>query len=317
MRRRGFLGAAGIAGVGAMAAPAGAAQAAAAPPGRRFLAADYSKSILAIVGPDGRTEWSRKVRDIHDAAVLPDGNVLFQDGWTTVLEADRDGRTVWRYDAATANGNRGRRVEVHAFQRLPDGSTMIAESGPARIIEVDRDGKLRHEVRLTVEHPNAHSDTRLARKLPTGNYLVAHEADGKAREYDPAGKVVWEYAVPLFGKPPRGGHGVDSWGNKLFSAVRLANGNTLVGTGNGHSVLEVTPAKEIAWRLTQDDLPGVRLAWVCGVARLANGNTFLVNCHAGPANPQLLEVTPGKRVAWSLTDHQRFGDATAVALLLP
>ena len=35
-----------------------------------------------------------------------------------------------------ADGNKGKRVDVHAFRRLPNGLTMIAESGVGRIIEV-------------------------------------------------------------------------------------------------------------------------------------------------------------------------------------
>src|SRR5213075_2236863 len=101
--------------------------------------------------------------------LLPNGNVLFQTSYTHLVEVDpKSDRTVWEYDAATRNGNAGRPVEVHAFQRLVDGSTMIAESGPARIIEVNGDGKSVHGIRLKVEHPSTHSDTRLARKLANG-----------------------------------------------------------------------------------------------------------------------------------------------------
>ena len=35
-----------------------------------------------------------------------------------------------------------------AFQRLDDGLTMIAESGPGRIIEVDKDGKIQRAIKL-------------------------------------------------------------------------------------------------------------------------------------------------------------------------
>src|SRR5262249_48740908 len=188
-------------------------------------------------------------------------------------------------DAAPKEGTPDRPVEVHAFQRLPDGNTMIAESGPARIIEVDRTGKLVRQIPLKVEHPSTHSDTRLARKLPDGHYLVCHERDGAVREYDGSGKVVWEYAVPLFGMAPRGGHGPEAWGNQVFTALRLPNGNTLIGTGNGHSVLEITPQKEIAWSLRQSDLPGITLAWVTTLQVLPNGHIVLGNCHAGPENP--------------------------------
>jgi hypothetical protein len=283
-------------------------------PGRRILAGDDSTRRLAIIAPDGKVEWEIPVTAIHDAAVLPNGNVLLQQGWTKVQEVKPDRQVVWEYDAGKANP--GKPVEVHAFQRLPDGVTMIAESGPARIIEVDRGGKVRREVKLQVDHPNAHADTRLVRKIANGNYLVAHEADGRVREYDAKGKIVWQYDVPLFGKAPKGGHGPEAFGNSVFSASRLANGNTLIGTGNGHSVLEVDRAGKIVWKIEQNDLPGITLAWVTRVERLPNGNTLIGNCHAGPENPQLIEVTSDRKVVWSWKDFTHFGNSTPVTALL-
>ena len=284
--------------------------------GRRLLVADDSKQRLAIVAADGSLEWELKVGAIHDASVLPNGNLLLQQGWQKVVEVTPAKKTIWEYDAGKMNGNEGKRVEVHAFQRLDNGLTMIAESGPARIIEVDLEGKIQREIKLKVNHPNAHADTRLVRKLANGNYLVAHEADGTVREYDSAAKVVWEYEIPLFGKAPKGGHGPEAFGNSVFSASRLPNGNTLIGGGNGHCVLEVTPKKEIVWKIEQNDLPGITLAWVTRVERLANGNTMVGNCHAGPDNPQFIEVTPDKKVVWTFKDFTNFGNSTPVQVVL-
>lgn len=267
-------------------------------PPRRVVAADYEKERLAMLSADGRVEWETPVRNIHDLHVLPSGNLLFQTDWTKLVETNPKGEIVWSYDAAGSNGNAGRKVEVHAFQRLADGeTTMIAESGPGRIIEVDRAGKLLREVKLKVAKPDPHRDTRLVRKLDNGNYLVAHEAEGCAREYDPAGKVVWEYNV----------------GSKLYSATRLANGNTLIGTGDGHRVVEVDKDGKEVWSLNETDVPGVKLAWVTMAERLPNGNTLIVNCHAGPENPQIIEVTPDKKLVWSFKDFEHFGNALPVA----
>ncbi len=283
--------------------------------GRRLLVADSSTRLLAIVGVDGKLEWETKVGAIHDAHLLPSGNILYQQGWTKVLEVTPAKEVVWEYDAAKAN--EGKRVEVHAFQRLENGRTMVAESGPARIVEVDASGKIVHEVKLKVNQPNAHSDTRLVRKIKNGNYLVAHESDGCVREYDATGKIVWEYEIPLFDKAKKGGHGPEAFGNSVFSATRLDNGNTLIGAGNGHSVLEVSPEKKIVWKIEQNDLPGITLAWVTRVERLANGNTLIGNCHAEAANPQIIEVTPEKKVVWKWTDFKNFGNSTTVVALLP
>ena len=214
---------------------------------------------LAIVDKSGKIEWEMRWGGIHDIHVLSNGNIMVQDGAAKVAEIDvKSKKVVWSYDSAMSNGNDGKRVEVHAFQPLEGGRVMIAESGPARIIEVNRDGKLLREIKLTVIHPNAHSDTRLARKLKSGNYLVCHEADGVIREYDAkTGRVVWEFEVPLFGNDRKAGHGPDAFGNQAFAAVRLKNGNTLIATGNGHSVIEVTPGKEIVWK---NDAPSFSIA---------------------------------------------------------
>ena len=273
--------------------------------------------VLAVVEPDGSTSWSTAWGGIHDLHVLESGNIMVQRGAHEVVELDRTtGEVVWSYDSATSNGNEGRPVEVHAFQPLENERVMIVESGPARIIEVDARGKVQNGIPLTVDASSTHSDTRNARKTATGSYLVAHERDGKVREYDAKGSVIWEYDVPLFGRERAGGHGPEAFGNQLYSAVRLENGNTLIGTGNGHSVIEVTPEKEIVWQLEQQDLEGITLAWVTQVERLANGNTRLVNCHAGPDNPQIIEVTPAKQVVWTFHDFDTFGNSMPVALVL-
>ena len=284
---------------------------------RRFIAADSSRKTVAIINEDGTTAWSHAIGPLHDLHVLPNGNILFQDSWTHVAELDRaSNRMVWQYDARTAPGNQGQRIEIHAFQRLDNGNTLVAESGRSRIIELDATGQVVAEIPLKVSRSDAHRDTRLVRKLATGHYLVCHEGDGIVREYAADGRIVWEYAVPLFGRQPAKGHGVEAFGNQCFSALRLDNGNTLIGTGNGHSVIEVTPAGQVVWSLHQNELPGIQLAWVTSLQVLPGGNILINNCHAGPDNPQLIEVNRLKQVVWSFRDFERFGDALTNSQIL-
>ncbi len=277
---------------------------------RSFIAADSSRNIIAIVDATGKTTWQSKIGPLHDLHVLSNGHVLFQDSWTHVVEVDpATNQTVWQYEAKTAAGNQGRQIEIHAFERLPNGNTMVVESGSSRILELDASGKVVVEIPLQVSKPNAHRDTRLVRKLQSGNYLVCHEGDGRVCEYDPSGNIVWEYAVPLFGRQPARGHGVEAFGNQCFCALRLQSGNTMISTGNGHSVIEVTPAGQVIWSVHQNDLPGIQLAWVTSLQVLTNGNILINNCHAGPENPQLIEIDRQKRVVWSFRDFERFGDS--------
>ncbi len=280
------------------------------------LAADASKGRIAIFDDTGKMTWEYKIANLHDLQMLENGNILFQTDWAQLVEVAPEGmsggKIVWSYDAAKMNGNAGKSVQVHTFQRLSDGVTMIAESGPARIIEVDSSGKIVHEIKLKVDHPDPHRDTRLARKLASGNYLVCHEGDGRVREYDPAGKIVWEFAIP--GEGGKFDH--KGSGTAVFGALRLPNGNTLVATGNGHSVLEVNKSGEIVWNVTSKDLPGIELAWVTTLEVLPNGNRVIGNCHAGPDNPQIIEVTPDKKLVWAFRDFNLLGDALSNSQLI-
>ena len=278
----------------------------------KVLGSDKGK--VALVGPDGKVEWEYATRfGVHDLALLPNGNIMFQTGPATVTEVSPDKKIVWSYTSKPKAPYTGP-IEVHAFQRLPDGLTMIAETGNKRIIEVDADGKIVHEMPLTVNKPHPHRDTRLARKLDNGHYLVAHEGDGVVREYEPTGKVVWSYALDLAGRPRTPGH--DGHGTEVFSALRLPNGNTLIGAGNGNRVIEVNPEGKVVWSLEHDELPGITLAWVTTVKALPNGNIILGNCHAGPNNPQLIEVTRDKKVVWTFKNHDVFGNDLASTLVL-
>lgn len=280
--------------------------------------ATQGENRLAIVDAAGLVEWEMPWGGIHDIHRLPNGHLMVQRGAAEVVAIDPKSReVVWSYDAAKRGGNEGKPVEVHSFQPLPDGGVMIAESGPARIIEINRDGEILKTVPLKVENPHPHTDTRLVRKLDTGNYLVCHEGDGKVREYDGDGQVVWEFEVPLFGQTPREGHGPEAFGNKCFAAVRLANGNTLISTGNGHSVIEVTPEKEVVWKLAQNDLPGITLAWVTTLEVLPNGHYVIGNCHAGPSQPTLVEIdSTTKEVFWQFGGHDAFGNSMSNSLIL-
>lgn len=278
----------------------------------RVLGGDRGK--IALVGPEGKVEWQHPVDGTpHDIARLANGNVMFINGATTVVEVAPDHAIVWKYESKPKTGSNGK-VEVHAFQRLPNGDTMIAESGNARIIEVNHEGKIVREIPLTVDHPSTHSDTRLVRKLANGHVLVAHENDGAVREYDPSGKVVWSYVLGLNNRPATSGH--DGHGDHVYGALRKADGHTLIATGNGNRVIEVNPAGKVVWSVEHDELPGVRLRWVTSLALRPNGNLVIGNCHAGPENPQLIEVTRDKKVVWTFRDFKNFGNDLAIGLVI-
>jgi Mal s 1 allergenic protein-like len=281
-------------------------------PAYRVLAQD--KGHVAILNAKGEVEWQTPCTyNSHDIALLANGNFLLHTAAATVVEMTPEKKIVWKYEAKPKEGYKGQ-IEIHAFQRLDDGLTMVAESGNKRIVEVDQDGKIIREIPLTVNKPNPHRDTRLVRKLDNGHYLVCHEGDGMVREYDGKGKVVWSYELDLAGRPRTPGH--EGHGAEVFGAIRRDNGNTIIAGGNNNRVLEVNPKGEIVWSIDHDELPGIRLVWVTTLQLLPNGNLIVGNCHAGEGNPQLFEVTRDKKVVWTFKDFKNFGNNVAAAQVL-
>lgn len=265
-----------------------------------LLGASYGKNILAICDNEGHVLWSHKTAGPseghaghHDIQLLPNGNILFHDSWTKLTEITLKKEIVWTYDSATMNGNQGKRVDVHAFSRLPSGNTIITESGVGRIIEVNRDGKLIHHFPLK---KGGTQSTRLVRRTPEGNFLVCSENPGVVTEYNPKGEIVWNYLIKT----------------RVYGAIRLSNGNTLIASGSGNSVVEVTPDKKIVWKIkNQVPQTGIQLKWTTCLQELENGNFMIGNCHAGPENPKIFEITRNKKVVWEFDEYELVGNGLA------
>ena len=268
-----------------------------AAPGHRFACADYTQGKVFVVDETGKVEWSYDAPNANDIWVLPNGNLLFNTGHG-VKEVTRDRRVAFAYESAS---------EIYACQRLPNGNTFIGECNAGRLLEVNPEGRIVHQVRLLPEGQDGGSAyMRNARKLANGNYLVAHYGLQVVREYDPAGKVVWQVAAP--GGP--------------HSVVRLPDGNTLIASadrdGAPARVFEAAPDGRTVWEVRGDELPGIGLKFMTGLQRLPNGNTVMSNWlwhgQFGKA-PHLIEVTRDKRVVWTFADHETMKTISSVEIL--
>jgi hypothetical protein len=196
-----------------------------------------------------------------------------------VLELTREGKKVFEF--------KGSQSEVNTVQPLANGNILLTEAGDKpRLLEVDRQGAILVEVPLSCQTTNHHMESRMARKLANGNYLVPQLLDKVVREYTAAGEIVWEVKTP----------------NWPFTAIRLANGNTLIDCTYGHEVIEVDPAGKTVWELSNADLAKPFIKDACGGQRLPNGNTVIASYGIGADQTKLLEVTPDKKVVWTYSD---------------
>ena len=242
--------------------------------------------FTGIVGENGRKEWDSGRAGARDGWVLPTGNILI--AWNDVVKEMRpDKEVVWEYKLAPEN------KEIGTAQRLDNGNTLVTELGKKpRLMEIDADGKIQVEFALQPETNNAHMQTRMARKLANGNYLVPHLLAFKVKEYTAEGKVVKEFPTDA---ADLGGRKAKNW---PFTAIRFENGNTLIGLTNGNKVIEVDGDGKVVWKVTNEDLEGNPIDDACGVQRLPNGNTVITAYHA-KVGVKLLEVTPKNELVWT------------------
>jgi hypothetical protein len=267
----------------------------AAMPHHHFMMMQYAPGNKLIeVGTDGQALWEHPVPGLAVMFEMQkNGNVMYAYGGsvTGVQEVDRQHKVVWNYTAKCE--------QVLGFSQLANGNVLVGEQGPCQAVEVNRKGEEVHTTPLTTNERPAHRQLRSLHKLKNGNILSCHEADATVREVDPQGKVVWEYPHV----------------ENVFEAVRLKNGNTLIGSLT--HIIEVTKEGKTVWEFGAKDAPELGLNWVTGIQRLKNGDLVVANFLRGKEGMGVhaFEVTRDKKVVWTFADHKMSSLVTMVHYL--
>ena len=259
------------------------------PAGRSFL---MLGGLTQIVDTSGKVTWKYPAVT-RDGEVLPNGNLLLTLSKTkaypggAVVEVTRDQKVVWEY--------KGTQSEVNTAVFLENGNILLTEAGDKpRLLEVARDGSIKVEIPLGCQVTNHHMQSRMARKLPNGHYLVPQ--DKTVREYDASGKVFWECKSPE-----------STADNRSFCCLRNAAGHTLISLTVGSNLIEVDAAGKIVWELRDGDLAGVQVNRTTAVSWLPNGNIVFSNYAARAPQAKLVEITREKKVVWTYTDASNQG----------
>ncbi len=263
----------------------------AAPFGEQISESGITHSFLLtgqrtiIVDENNEIQWDAG-RKSRDGEVLENGNILIAYA-NEVIEYGPEKKVVFRYALDPAN------KEISTGKRLKNGNTLIVEMGAKpRLMEVKPDGGIAVEFPLQPETNNTHMQTRMARKLDNGNYLVPHLLAFAIKEYTPKGKVVRTIKTDL---PALGGRDARTW---PFTAIVLEGGDVFVNLTNGNQAAVFGPEGELKWHAKNDEA-GNRFADPCGGQVLANGNRVICAYGQGDqAMPDLFELTPDKKVVW-------------------
>ena len=259
-----------------------------------YLGEGYNKMFLVNEGKIVWTYSTGSGNEYDDAWMLSNGNILFTR-MQYIAEITPEKKVVWRYDAPKG-------TEIHTCQPIDGERVLFIINGIPPKLMVINTRSSRIEVEQVLPFPSTtavHGQFRRVRYTAQGTYLVPFLSMNKVVEYDKDFKEVWTYNIP-----------------KPWAAIRLKNGNTLITDESDIETREVNPKGETVWSIKPTDLPeAYRYGNAQTVTRLDNGNTII--CSRGGTNhgPQLVEVTPDKKVVWVLQDWQHLGPATAVQVL--
>ena len=235
--------------------------------------ADHEVRKVIKIKEDGTLLWETPNGNGHDVQVLPGGNVLLNNG-AVVQEVTPDKKVVWEVGKPIVTA-------AESVQRLANGHTIIADNGRMKVIEIDKDKKVVWEFDLPNDNKRPTPTMRQVRRLENGNTLICASTEDKVIEVSPDKKVVWSYPVPF-----------------PYLATRLANGNTLISSGDGYGsprgffVVEVDRDGKTVWKYGGADAPAEeQLKWPSGHVRLANGNTLIAEARGAV----IREVSPDKK----------------------
>lgn len=260
-------------------------------------------NVLYVVN-HGKVVWTYafpKGGEIDDAWLMSNGHIIL----TRMLECCEvtpGKKIVWTYKCPEG-------TQIHTCQPIGLDKVMVVQNGlpPHMIILNKKDNSIvmQHELPAVsaTDPKTVHPQYRNCRVTGQGTYLIACLKQDKVIEYDKN----WKQIFSVEAQTP-------------WAVVRLKNGNTLICGDNHAYVHEVDPGGKIVWGVEKNDLPGIELHDVQTAGRLDNGNTIICNRAGGKGNakfaaPQLVEVTPDKKVVWVLQDYADLPFCTAVQLL--
>ena len=258
---------------------------------------------------DGKVIWQYmislrptpdKIQEFDDATMLPNGNIVFAEmSGAGIITPDK--KIIWKFDCPKG-------TETHSCEPIgKDSVLMVLNGNPAKVLIINTaTNQIMHEIIIPTASTNTHGQFRHVRLTADNTIMVGLMKEGQVKEYDMNGKELWSVDA----KSP-------------WSAMKLKNGNVMIsGDGAGYT-REVDHSGKIVWELTQADVP-FKLYNTQTANRLDNGNTIICNWVGGdqktadwPGTVQAFEVTPDKKVVWTLSawNNPDLGTCTYIQLL--
>ena len=227
-------------------------------------------------------EWSYDLNatdDCETVSLTTEGYILisYKSGAKLI---DKHKKIIWDYPLESKG-------ELFSAIQLNDGGYLLAHSGsPAKLIELDRKGKVRKTLTFDTEVTNLHGQFRQVIKTKQGTYLIPIMSKGEVVELDKKGKEILRFKVE--GNP--------------FSVLELKNGHLLVSCGDAHCAIEVERhTGTFVRKIDRTDVEGIRFNFIAQIAELNNGNLLICNWNGHvrgeeAKQPTLVEIDQQNRL---------------------
>jgi len=260
---------------------------------------------LVRLAPDGKVVWTRPGCGNVQQVRVRDGYAYWSNGslWRVRLGAAPTEKSECVFKPANPAGG-----AALGFDFTPSGALVVADNVACEILTFPPHAPMPYTaaaacVRVKVDArdaqgklPPPHFRLRLVRYTPAGTYLVCCALAGCVREYDKAGRLVWEQKAPPF----------------VFDCLRRANGNTVISHLTG--VTEFAPDHARVWSFACTDAPALKLANLCGLAERPSGELLIgtwANGMPDGSAATALCVARDKRIVWS---QSRTGDVNMMGV---
>jgi hypothetical protein len=256
-------------------------------PGTAPLAAplparELTARVPEAMAPTARPNESEVPAGQELPANFPESFLICDRNGGRVVEIDRKMQQTWQF-TGMVSGDKQRIVAPHTATRLPNGNTLIADTGNHRVIEVHDQaivwqfGK-RGAASRDANHLN---QPRSAERTPQQTVVIADFGNGRVLEVSNTQDVV--ACLNGFKSPAY--------------AAKLPSGSFLVVDWGAHQLVECDARGKVLWSYGQAGFPGKgenqlfhpEFAW-----RLANGNTLI----ADTQNHRVIEVDPDRKLQW-------------------
>lgn len=245
---------------------------------QEYLISAHQPNGIYMLDAAGEISWKEtNLPHPQDIDFAPAG-AIFSSEKNGARLIGPDHELKWKYTAPATCQN-------PVAQVLADGRYLVGNEGPGTLLEIDARGRTLTEIPLSPCSKGHHGQFRFCRKTPQGTYLGTLTNEGRVKEYQADGAVVCDFGA--FKTP--------------VSAIRLQNGNTLIGSFNKLSEHDQSGAEIWSFCPATDGHLGGKGCHVTGLVEWAAGQRVMALYHTDPAWPDIMVVTTKKEIVHTIT----------------